>query len=177
MRFNAVISGDEVSFDRAAYKARVANATATNVSQITLVVTAGSINVETQIKTQTYSQATSVETVLAPLAGNASSASALLGVTVESVDPVVVLDASPPPSPVMPPPGTPPPSPSSPGTNTGSDMVVLSIFVVAGVVALLALGVLGYMWYLRNSKNTSYGKVDAKSYVGLSGAPLLRLKA
>lgn len=167
VRFNAVILCDDVSFDRAAYKVRVANATSTSVSQITLIVTSDRINVETQIKTEGYLQATFVKTVLAPLAGNASRASALLGVAVESADPVVVLDALPSPSPVMPPPGTPRTSPSSPGmygTNTGSDMVVLSIFVVAGVVALLALGV-----YMYTCKNTSSVKVDAKPGVELNG--------
>jgi hypothetical protein len=46
-----------------------------------------------------------------------------------------------------------------------------------GLVVLLAFGVLGYMWYLRRFKKTSYGKVDAKPDVVSSGALLLRLKA
>lgn len=163
VKFTATIAGTVDAFDREAYKAKLANATGANASHIEITVTPASINVEARITTTSYSQATSVEDVLAPLESDTSGASSLLGVTVESVQPVLV-DAV----------ALPPPSSSSDDDN---NMVMVSIIVAVAGVAVVATAAVAMVWFRRRAAVTGTPKVtEAKVEAVMQSAPLLSMK-
>jgi hypothetical protein len=173
--FTATVSGDQSSFDADGYKTRLANATGTNASNIQLEITAGSIVVKATITTDTYSSATSVESVLGPLQNDTSAASTLLGVTVEAVQSVSVgAVASPPP------PGSPPSSnTTSPPPPKKDEDDPLMVSITIGVAGLTVLSAFALSLVLYRRRKLRYNRIDpsAPNITGsLQAAPLLSLR-
>lgn len=157
--FTAVVAGDETSFDRESYKSRVATLTGAATSRITLHITAASINVLTDIASDSYTSATSVSSALSQLSGNATAAAALLGVQVESVS-SVSMDAS-----------SPPPPPSAPPDHTTTTVLLIVVVSVASAAAVAV----AYMAakYLRPSAKTEAAKPASATESAVVSLPLL----
>jgi hypothetical protein len=174
VKFTATLSGTVDAFDQEAYKLKLANATGANASHIELTVTPASINVEARITTTSYSQASSVEDVLAPLESDISSASSLLGVTVESVQPVSIDPVASPP-----PPGNPPPSPSSPppSSEDSNNMLMVSVIVAVAALAVVATAAVAMVWFQRKAAAIKPKAVEAKVDAVMQTAPLLSMKS
>jgi len=145
---------------------KLANATGTSASNIELVTTAGSIVVTAAITTDTYSAATNVETVLAPLQNDTSTASTLLGVTVEAVQPVsvgAVALPSPPGTPESPhaPPArtTSPPSASPPPPKRKEDDPLMASIII-GLAVLTVLSALALSLVMYQRRRMMYNRTD-----------------
>lgn len=182
--FTTTIAGDQSSFDAETYKLNLANATGTNASNIELVITAGSIVVTATITTDTYSAATNVETVLAPLQNDTSTASTLLGVAVEAVQPVSVgAVASPSPpgtpaSPHTPPASTTSPPSASPPPPKKEDDDPLMVSIIIGVAALTVLSAFALSLVMYQRRQMTYNRIDpnATPKPSRQAAPLLALQ-
>jgi len=99
--FSAVVAGTVESFDQAAYKASLASAIGVSAEDVELTVSAASVRIEAVIHASSTELKDSIVSVLESLEADPAAASALLGVTIESIDPVVSVLAtvSPPPQP------------------------------------------------------------------------------
>jgi hypothetical protein len=99
--------------DTSALQSKFAAAAGVDAALVTISVTAGSVVITATIAVPTGTDALSVQSSLATKIGTAASASAALGVTVESV-PTIVVASTPPSLLSSPPPSPPPPLPSPP---------------------------------------------------------------
>jgi len=122
--FTAAGSADDYQEGSAAsLQVKTALATTANVdaNKVTLVITSGSVNIDAIIAVEDATAAAAAESAVGGAMSDASAASALLGIVVESapvlVTKVAVVDMSPPsppPSPLPPPPPSLPPMPPVP---------------------------------------------------------------
>ena len=131
----------------------MSNVTGVPVLSILLTITSGSINVKTDVVSDSYSGASAAEAALAPISGNSTAATSIFGVQVESMSDVSL-------STTQPPPAMPPPQPIDP--------VVVSVLVGVTVLVVAALAVLGVLLYRR-----LYPSDVQKKAVEAAGAPLL----
>ena len=136
------------------------------------------------ITTDTYSAATNVETVLAPLQNDTSTASTLLGVAVEAVQPVSVgAVASPSPpgtpaSPHTPPASTTSPPSASPPPPKKEDDDPLMVSIIIGVAALTVLSAFALSLVMYQRRQMTYNRIDpnAPPKPSRQAAPLLALQ-
>jgi hypothetical protein len=172
-----VVAGDVSSFDQEAFKQTLSSQlTGVEASDITLTVTSASISVTAYFSVPPSAPTASNMARLSEIASNATFASAVLGVQVESVSqPAVVTVVFPVPSP---PPGVPPAPPladsagaKQTGGGSSDDNTTVIIVVVAVVVVLLAAGV-GFMLYRKSQTASSTSSTKGVVMVESAMSPL-----
>lgn len=119
-----------------AYKAALSSAILVDAFMITVNVTASSVRVISTIHAITEANKDAVILLLTPFKVNVSTASTHLGVTVESVDPIITITPSLPPS-------LPPSVSQNPKNNPSIVPIILGVVLVMMVVMMLA----AILWY------------------------------
>lgn len=173
------MAGTPETFDGDGYKSGLATLLGVSVGQISLAVSAASVKVVSTISTTDVSAAQTMANVLGQL--NATTASAALGVSVQTLQPPVVElvphDAPPPlPSPYQPPtppldevqPASPPAGPSTeeetPPAFDGGMSTILILIIIGSVVlvgaALVGIAIFGPGRCLPARKGNTKERVD-----------------
>ena len=179
VHFEATMAGTPETFDGDGYKSGLATLLGVSVGQISLAVSAASVKVVSTISTTDVSAAQTMANVLGQL--NATTASAALGVSVQTLQPPVVElvphDAPPPlPSPYQPPtppldevqPASPPAGPSTeeetPPAFDGGMSTILILIIIGSVVlvgaALVGIAIFGPGRCLPARKGNTKERVD-----------------
>lgn len=137
IHFTITASGTVDAFIVDEYKASLSTVVNIHISMISVNVAAASVRVSSTIHASSTSAKDAVEAVLQPLESDTAAASTLLGVTVESVDPVTTTLAT-----VSPPPA-PAPGPDDDDTNESTGVVIIvGLAVVVAISVGIGMGIL-----------------------------------
>lgn len=135
IHFTITASGTIDAFIVDEYKASLSTAVNIHTSMISVNVTAASVRVSSTIHASSTSAKDVVVAVLQPLESDTAAASTLLGVTVESVDPVTTTLAT-----VSPPPASPPDPDDDTNENTGV-VIIVGLAIVTAISVGVGVGI------------------------------------
>lgn len=178
-----VVASELWSFDQVEFKRRMAAALEISPEQITLVVTAGSLNVESTFVSESgdLAGAASIASSINARLGSPAAATAALGVAVVSSSVPTTVSASPsfPPfPPQIPPPVQPPPPSTPPGVKPPEKTPTSFALMVLLILGPLAIVVAFCGQYMRQGGDTApssdYNKLPAPPLPSQATAGKLR---